>query len=197
MTTSPRKTLGWGRCASLAAIAFTLAGCPKSEERSKTEPPAAPDAATAAATATVGSDGGASDGAGGAQATGQAASYAGSYSLAPAQFYIPESKEYASVKQVKDDPTKHVGEGTLTLTVGADGRVSGSVESGPAAPAEIDGRLVDGEIRGNVRRKDPSDDGLTGTLVGKVSGDAVEGNVSLAVANAAIVRDGKLSLKKK
>ena len=69
--------------------------------------------------------------------------------------------------------------------------------SGPAAPAVIDGALMGSEIRGNVRRKTLTDDGLTGTLVAKLSGDTVEGTLSLAEANAAIVRDGKLSLKKK
>ena len=53
-------------------------------------------------------------------------------------------------------------------------RVSGTIDSGPAAPAIIDGSVVDGEIRGNVRRKDPADDGLTGTLVAKIDGDTVE-----------------------
>ena len=75
--------------------------------------------------------------------------------------------------------------------------VTGTIDSGPAAPGVVDGRVIDGELRGNVRRKDPADSGLTGTLVATQTGGAVEGTLSLAESNAAIVREGKLSLKKK
>ena len=67
------------------------------------------------------------------------------------------------------------------------------IESGPASPAVIDGQLVDDEIRGNIRRKTPADDGLTGTIVAKPDGD---GRMALADGTSAIVREAKLSLKK-
>ncbi len=111
--------------------------------------------------------------------------------------YIPDTKDYARVKQAPDDPAKHVGEGTITLAVDAEGIVSGTIDSGPAAPAIVEGRVIDGELRGNVRRKDPADSGLTGTLVATQAGGAVEGKLSLAESSAAVVREGKLSLKKK
>jgi hypothetical protein len=121
------------------------------------------------------------------------AAYEGTYTLAPASYYVPEHKDYAGVKQAKDDPAKHVGNGALTLTIEG-GRVSGSIDSGPVSPAIIDGALVDGEIRATVRRKTP-DDGLTGTLTAREKDGT--GALSLAESNAAIVREGKLTLKKK
>ena len=121
------------------------------------------------------------------------AAYAGTYSLAPRAYYISDAKDWSSVKQVKDDPAKHVGDGTVTLSVGDDGRVTGAIE-GPAGPAVVDGSVVDGEIRANVRRKEASDEGLTGTLVASPKDGS--GKLSLAESNAAIVREGKIALKK-
>ena len=132
-----------------------------------------------------------------AASSGKATAYAGTYALTPARIYIPETKDYGSVKQAKDDPSKHVGEGTVTIDVDASGRVTGTIDSGPASPGILDGNLLGDELRGTVRRKTPSDDGLTGTFAGKVAADAVEGKLSLAEGNAAVVREGKLSLKRK
>jgi hypothetical protein len=191
------------RGTTLLAMTVALGGCPKSEDGQKPAPSASVSTgatAVAASSAAARAEAGTADTAkpaGGSPVAAQAASYGGTYSVAPASYYIPEAKDYASVKQAKDDPSKHVGEGTLTLAVESDGRVTGTVDSGPAGPSVIDGRLFDGEIRGTVRRKEPKDQGLTGTLLGKQSGDAVEGKLSLSEANAAIVREGKFSLKKK
>jgi hypothetical protein len=185
---------------SLAAMVLLLTACP-AKSRGKGGPDGAASV-SASASATVATSAarptasGAASTAAPSQA-GAAASYAGTYTLAPATYHIAEGKDYAHVKQAKDDPTKLVGNGTLTLTVDPQGRVAGEIDSGPASPAIIDGALVNGEIRGNVRRKTPSDDGLTGTLVGKVDGANVTGKLALAEANAAIVRDGPVTLTRK
>jgi hypothetical protein len=174
-------------------------GCGKSGDAGKAAP-SATSSAKAPLAASSGMDaGGPSSPAAAATASAalKTASYSGTYSIAPAKMYIPNAKDYASVKQAKDDPTKHVGEGALTLQVDAEGHVTGTIDSGPASPALIDGSLVEEEIRGTIRRKSPSDEGLTGTFTGKISADSVEGKLALAEANAAVVRDGKLSLKKK
>jgi hypothetical protein len=191
---------------SLGALALVLSlpGCPKSSE-DKPSPTASASVPASGGPAASGhaarGDGGtaASAGSAGAAATeGAAASYAGTYTLAPVPYYVPEAKDYSQVKQAKDDPTKHVGEGALTLNVDPAGRVTGVIDSGPAAPAIIDGAVVEGgEVRGNVRRKAPEDVGLTGTIVAKLGGGAGEGKLSLAEGNAAIVRAGAVSLKKK
>jgi hypothetical protein len=183
----------------IVALVVAACGCSKG---TSPDPAPAPSAASAAPPASAARtvDAAAPAASGGAAATaagGKAASYGGTYSLVPATLYIPEAKDYASVKQVKDDPSKHVGDGALALEVDANGRVTGTIESGPASPAVIDGSVVGDEIRGNVRRKTPSDDGLTGTVVAKLSGDTLDGKLRLAESNAAIVREGKLALKKK
>jgi hypothetical protein len=136
-------------------------------------------------------------GSGTSAGTSTSASYAGSYTLAPGVLHIPDSKDYAHVKQAKDDPSKLVGPGTLALSVAGDGRVTGEVETGPAAPALISGTVVEGEIRGFVRRKMPSDDGLTGTIAVKIAGSRGEGTLTLAEANASILREGNVTLTAK
>jgi hypothetical protein len=171
---------------------LSLGGCSKDRGAAK---PAPSDSVAAIASAPPIAEAGPA--AGTPASSGGAVSYAGTYSISPRALYIPPSKDYGRVAQAKDDPAKHVGDGALSLAIDAEGRVSGAIESGPAAPAIIDGSLVDGEIRGNVRRKTPSDDGLTGTLLATVNADAVEGTLSHAEAHAAIVREGKLALKKK
>lgn len=174
----------------IAGLVLTACSKPAAEDKP------APSASQASASPSV-RDAGSATPTASAAPQGAAASYGGTYSVAPASFYIPAAKDYASVKQVKDDPSKHVGDGALTVGIAADGRVSGTIDAGPAGPAVIDGMKVGDEIRGTVRRKDPSDDGLTGTLSGKVSGDAIEGTLALAEAHAAIVREGKFTLKKR
>jgi hypothetical protein len=167
------------------AAAIAVAACSKSEEAKKAPP--APASATPSASAL------APDAGPGAETP----TFSGTYSLAPAKMYIPESKDWVRVKQATDDPAKLVGDGALSLSVDATGRVSGEIEGGPAAPAVIDGTAIDSEIRAVVRRKDPADGGLTGTFAGTRTAESVTGTLSLAEGNAAIVRAGTFTLKKK
>lgn len=174
--------------------ALLLVGCPKSETEGRpapsasvTSPPKASASAAAASTASPTA----------APAPGKATTYAGTYSLTPGKYYISESKDFAGVKPPKDDPSKFVGEGAITLNVDADGAVTGTVDTGPASPALIDGRLLGSDLRGRVRRKDPDDNGLTGVMVAVVAGDGASGTLSLAESTAAMVREGKLTLKRR
>ena len=190
----------WALLFPLTALAMGLAGCPKSEEGNKAGP-AGSASATASAVASVAPASSATPsatdaGAAAAKPAGDAATYSGKYSVSPASYYIPTSKDWSSVKQAKDDPTKHVGDGTLTLVVDGEGKVTGTIDSGPAGPAVIEGSVIDGEPRGFIRRKDPGDQGLTGTFTAMASGNTAEGKLSLAEASAAIVREGKFSLEK-
>jgi len=82
--------------------------------------------------------------------------------------------------------TAGIGDGALALTVdGATGHVSGTVD-GPLGPATIDGVVTDGKLAATLRRKDPTDQGFTGTILGSLAGDRLEGtmNVSIGLANA-------------
>ncbi len=191
---SLRGAISCVRLVPMMALALAIAGCPKSDEGKK-EAPAASASAPARPSASTSASATPPD-AGGKPAA-EGATYTGTYSVSPGTYYIPSAKDYGSVKQAKDDPTKHVGEGTLTLSVDSEGKVTGTFDTGPASPGVVEGSVIDGELRGFIRRKDPKDEGLTGTFIAKESDANVEGKLSLAEANAAIVREGKFSLKKK
>lgn len=182
-------------CILLSATAFGVSACNDKTQATKDQPaPSSSVVATPPPSSSVASpvaSGKASP------VSGSAASWGGTYTLAAGTLSIPsDNKDYNGVKQVKDDPSKLMGDGKIDLAVAADGKVTGTIEGG-AGPAVIDGSVVDSEIRGNVRRKDPKDDGLTGTITAKIGGDTAEGKLSLAEANAAIVREAKVLLKKK
>lgn len=168
-------------------VALLVAGCSKASESTAEKP--APSASTTMAVASAS----ASSSAAAAKAAPAPTTYAGTYTVTPAKLYIPDSSGWNGVKQAKDDPAKNVGEGALSLSIDPSGKVTGAIDSGPASPAIIDGQLVGEEIRGVVRRKTPSDDGLTGTIVASPGG---EGTMSLADGNVTLVREAKLSLKK-
>ena len=174
--------------ALLIALSVSLAACPKDK-------PADVDAGAAVSSAAAAP---AVDAAAEAAATNAPSTYEGKYTSAPASLYIPtDNKDYASVKQAKDDGTKMVGEGAIVLGVDGQGRVSGTIDSGPASPAVIDGVVSAGILSGTVRRKDPSDEGLSGSLVGKIDEGGASGTMTLSDANASVVREAKFTAKKK
>jgi hypothetical protein len=122
--------------------------------------------------------------------------YAGKYSVAMGRMYVPDQKDWSAVK-FKNDETKLLGEGEITLAVDGAGRVSGSTEAGPLGASILDGTSDGTSLTATVRRKDPTDEGLTGTLVAKIAGDALDGTMKLAESNAAVVREAKLEAKAK
>lgn len=126
----------------------------------------------------------------------KAVTYAGKYSVAVGKMYVPDQKDWSSVK-FKNDETKLLGDGDITLVVDGTGRVSGGTEAGPLGASVLDGTSDGTTLTATVRRKDPSDQGLTGTLVAKIAGDALDGTMKLAESNAAVVREAKLDAKAK
>ncbi len=158
-------------------------------------PASASSTASVATTATAKAEGGApSEGA--AHAAAGPTAYAGKYAVTPATMYVPSAKDWSMVK-FKNDEQKMLGDGELTIRVDQDGRVAGGTEAGPLGASVLDGSLRDGMISATVRRKDPSDNGLTGTLVGKLAGNAITGTMKLAEANAAVVRQASFSASAK
>lgn len=168
-------------------LGFVLAGCPKpaaKDDGDAAAPPASGSVAVPAASSA-------------APAANTPSSFAGKYAAEPATLYIPEEKDWKGTKQAKDDPSKLVGEGTLTFTIDGAGRVEGTIDSGPASPAVIHG-AVDGEnLSATIRRKDPADEGLYGTAVAKVKGKSIEGVLKLSDARAALLREAKFSAERK
>jgi hypothetical protein len=136
------------------------------------------------------------DAAGDAGSTMKAVSYAGKYTVAMGKMYVPDQKDWSSVK-FKNDETKLLGDGEITVAVDPSGRVSGGTEAGPLGASVLDGTSDGTTLTATVRRKDPADEGLTGTLVAKIAGEALEGTMKLAESNAAVVREAKLDAKMK
>ncbi len=178
--------------AAMVLTSLLLVACPKSGE--------GVGAGDAGSTVKVLVESGASGeaGAGGdaaAASSGASRTYVGKYSIAVGAMYVPEHKDWASVK-FKNDESKLLGDGEIKVMVDASGRVSGGTEGGPLGASLLDGTSEGKTLSATLRRKDPADDGLTGTLEAKVSGDSIEGTMRLAESNAAVVRVGKLQAKK-
>jgi hypothetical protein len=159
----------------------------------KKETAATPDAGAPATSTSVSSSSRATgDGGTPAATAGKEAAWSLKYSSALGTLYIPAEKDWAHTK-FKNEESKYLGDGTLSMTVDPSGRVTGAAEGGPLGAAVLDG-FSDGEtLTANVRRKDPSDDGLTGTLVAKIAGDTLAGTMKLADTNAAVVREAKVT----
>jgi hypothetical protein len=127
---------------------------------------------------------------------GAEATWNAKYSLAAAAVYVPSDKDWKNVK-LKTDDAQFIGDGTLSLTVDPSGRVTGSSDGAPLGAALIDGHVESGKLTATVRRKDPSDNGLTGTIVATITGDKLEGTMKLADKDTTVVREGKLTASKK
>lgn len=161
--------------ASTRPVEPTTAPLARAGDASTGTPPAASGAANSAAAGTM--------------------SFSGAYTTSASTLYIPEEKDWKNVKQAPDDGGL-LGEGTLSLTVVA-GRVEGTTEGGALGASIVNGVLSGDTLTGTIRRADPSDQGLTGTLNAKLAGDTLTGVMKLAEANAARLREAKFSLKKK
>ncbi len=186
--TKPRGVIGLG----LALLALT--GCPKKIDDGKAEAGAEPIPLPSTTASTIGG-GDAGPTTAGATKSG-ASSFKGKYTVAAGTMYVPEAKDWAAVKW-KNDDTKLLGDGELSLAVDAEGRVTGSSEGGPLGAAVIEGKSDGHTLAATVRRKDPTDDGLTGTLLATVTGDKVDGTMKLSEFTAAVVRTATFSVAKK
>ena len=193
-----RSALGaLGAVVALGAL-VALAACKKSEvtpdeldARAQAQ-----SAAIAAKTPPASSATDAAGDAGGGAPSMKTVNYAGKYTVTAGKMYVPDQKDWSSVK-FKNDETKMLGDGEIALTVDGQGRVSGSTEAGPLGASVLQGISDGTTLTATVRRKDPSDEGLTGTLVAKIAGDALDGTMRLAEANAAVVREAKVDAKAK
>jgi hypothetical protein len=176
----------------IAMACVALAGCPKKDAPAAGgDPNASAEAGTTSAAAAAAAASAAAEAAKPTPVT-----YAGKYTVTAGTMYVPAEKDWASVK-FKNDDTKLLGDGEMTLTLDPSGLVSGTTEGGPLGASVVEGQSDKGQITATVRRKDPSDEGLTGTLVATVTGDTLAGTMNLAESNAAVVRVAKLEAKKK
>jgi hypothetical protein len=173
-----------------ALLVLLLSGCPKPAPTTNADAAAPASPSSSVVTASSGASSA-------SPASTAPSSYAGKYAAEPATLYIPQEKDWAHTKQAKDDPSKLVGEGTLSFTIDPAGRVEGTIDSGPASPAILHGSLDGETLSATIRRKDPTDEGLYGTATAKLKGKSVEGVLKLSDARAALLREAKFTAERK
>jgi hypothetical protein len=120
--------------------------------------------------------------------------WTGSYTSRPGTVYVYDGGEWAGITWRGDDADVGLGEGTMTLRVDRrTGDVRGTTE-GALGQALITGVVADDSFSGSVLRRDPSDRGLSGTVVGQFSSDELVGQMHLSVANARVIRQVEFHL---
>ena len=115
----------------------------------------------------------------------------GSYTSAVGPLYIPAGWH---VRWSGGDANVGVGAGTLSLAIDlTNHRVTGTVD-GPLGPATLDGFAVDGKLTATVARKEPADNGFTGTLEGSFENDQVRGTMNVSSGEASTIRTASFAL---
>ena len=190
-----------GRAVVAVLTCAAVLGCSRKENKGATAGPSVsadasvpPDALAPEAEAAPRSTG--------APSASAPASFAGRYGVSVGSMYVPAAKDWASVK-FKNDESKLLGDGDVTLAFDGTGRVSGATTGGPLGASVIDGMTDGKSVRATIRRKDPTDGGLTGTLTATLRRDTLdtldtlEGSMRLAEFNAAVVRVATLRATRK
>ncbi|HEY8086913.1 MAG TPA: hypothetical protein VIF09_03690, partial [Polyangiaceae bacterium] len=119
-------------------------------------------------------------------------SWTGTYKSTASAVSVPA--EWKKVHWSDTQSTQGVGDGTLTLAVdGATGRISGSVE-GALGPGVLDGAASGDKLSATLLRKDPADQGFTGTLLATMAGDKVEGTINASPGGGGTVRTATFTL---
>jgi hypothetical protein len=180
------------RAGIIVVCAGILVGCPKKNDEAPAEGGVAALVDASVTSTVMTSEAGAEA----VNASPAAASFGGKYVVSAGTMYVPAEKEWASVK-FKNDDSQLLGEGDLTLASDAAGRVSGETTGGPLGAAIVEGRRNGQTLVATLRRKDPRDEGLTGTLVATIVGNKLDGSMKLAGFNAAVVRVATFSATKK
>lgn len=116
----------------------------------------------------------------------------GKYTTTPGSLVVP--KDWAKTHWSSSDTTAGVGDGTMQLAVDpATHRVTGTLD-GAIGAAVVEGVVGADGVTASVRRKDPTDKGLAGTLVATASADKITGTLTLATGDGATLRSGAFTL---
>jgi hypothetical protein len=102
------------------------------------------------------------------------------------------SSAWSKTKYGLPESSAGIGEGSVALQIDASGHVTGTLD-GALGAALLDGTLAGDAITAAIRRKDPTDRGFAGTMVGTVSADKASGTMNLASAEGGLVRTGTFS----
>jgi hypothetical protein len=171
---------------SLLALAAALAACDK--DKKDAPPTPVPSAAPM---------GSASSAASAAAAPAGPKTFEGKYTAAAGSLYVPDASDYAGFKFRGEDAATSLGEGTLSLVVDdKTGQVTGTGD-GAFGPIVVSGARNGDTVTFSFWRKDPSDQGPTGTGQATVSGDRIEGSLRASPATANVLREAPFTLSKK
>lgn len=122
--------------------------------------------------------------------------WSGSYKSGAGTIYVPDGGEWSGTKWRGDDSGDGLGDGTLVVSIDPkSGNVKGVVD-GPIA-ATVYGAFAAGQLSATLAPKSTGD-AFTGTLLGTVSGDKLDGTMHVSSAlDAHIIRSITFSLAKK
>jgi hypothetical protein len=174
----------------LAVIA--LGGCSKSKDDAAARPASSASGAPSASAVSSAAKGDA-----GGPAAGAATEWTGSYESTEGTLYVPPGKEWEGVKFRGEKSEVGLGKGTVALSIDPRGNVVGTLD-GPLGPAVISGTLDKaGTITAQIAPKTPSDKSFYGTFNGKQTDAAIEGKMNLSQSEARVIREAKVSAKRK
>ncbi len=166
------------RFAAILATGVLLGACGRSSTESAPQASASAPPAASVAPASVPSA--------------RTQSLSGSYKTSPGAVAVGSA--FPKARWASAESSAGVGEGKIAMVIDeATGRVHGTMD-GAVGAAVLDGVLAGHELTTSVRRKDPTDRGLTGTLSGSWTDGRVAGTLSLASAEGGLVRTGTFSL---
>jgi hypothetical protein len=190
-----KQTAPWAKMAAMLALSTALFACNDPQPTpaaSSAAPSAAASASGAAVSASAVPSGSAVAGSQGANAL--AGTWSGAYDAKKGEIVQPDGVKDKHWK--KDEGKTHVGAGTITLRIGADGSVEGEAK-GPLGAQVLEGN-TDGKMLGlRVRPKDPlASDGFSGTLVALAKDGALKGELKCAGPTADVIRHSPIDLKK-
>ena len=127
-----------------------------------------------------------------------AITWTGPYKSNAGTMYVPDGGEWSGTKWRGDVSPDGLGDGTLTLTVDPkSGNVTGVID-GPIGPGILYGSFAAGQLTANLARKEATDSGFTGTLIGNITGEKLEGAMHVSSSlDAHVIRSITFSLGKK
>jgi hypothetical protein len=118
----------------------------------------------------------------------------GSYDAAQYTIETPE-KNSGAREWKSDDGGTHVGDGTLDLEIGPDGRISGTAK-GALGEQNVTGEVDETKFRISFVPKEPGDRAFSGSAVLTRSGESVKGRLSASSGDSKTVRDAAVILEK-
>lgn len=125
------------------------------------------------------------------------AKWSGTYTSAPGSFYVPDGPEFKGVKFRGEDAGDGLGEGTISFEVDPTTHVLTGTISGALGDLVLSGTAQDDVTTFNVRPKDPSGMGFTGTGRATPKGTSeLEGTIRLSKATANVIREATFSVKR-